>query len=259
MKKALLFAKRNLTEMIRDPLLYIFCGGFPIAMMAMFQIILKYTANPPAVFEVTSLVPGLMMFSYSLLMLMSALLISKDKTSAFLKRLFTSPMKGYSFIIGYFIPFIIVGLFQSILCVILGYIFGVISCIGFVSFGRSMLLILEMTPIMIFNIMLGIAFGSLMNDKSAPAITSIFISSSGVLGGAWMPIDSMGGFEQFCGYLPFYPSVYLGRVITNANRTLGGTYQFGTIGIHYIGIISIYLLTSVFLALILFNRTMKTE
>lgn len=112
MNKTLVFMKRNLKEMIRDPLIYIFCAGFPILMVLMFQIILKYTGEKTPVFEVKSLIPGIMMFSYSMLMLIASLLISKDKTSAFLKRLYTSPMKSHDYIIGYFIPFIIIGLIQ---------------------------------------------------------------------------------------------------------------------------------------------------
>jgi ABC-2 type transport system permease protein len=92
--------KRNLKEMTRDPLIYIFCAGFPIFMVLMFQIILKYTGENTPIFEVKSLIPGIMMFSYSMLMLIAALLISKDKTSSFLKRLYTSPMKSHNYIIG---------------------------------------------------------------------------------------------------------------------------------------------------------------
>ena len=61
--KTLTFMKRNLKEMTRDPLIYIFCAGFPIFMVLMFQIILKYTGENTPIFEVKSLIPGIMMFS----------------------------------------------------------------------------------------------------------------------------------------------------------------------------------------------------
>jgi ABC-2 type transport system permease protein len=163
--------KRNLKEMTRDPLIYIFCLGFPIIMVLMFQIILKYAGDNVSIFEVKSLIPGIMMFSYSMLMLIAALLISKDKTSSFLKRLYTSPMKSYNYIIGYFVPFLIIGIIQSIICIILGYIFGAISNTGFISFPNSLLLILEMIPIMSINIFIGMILATLLNEKSAPAVT----------------------------------------------------------------------------------------
>lgn len=265
MKKTLIFIKRNLLEMSRDPLLYIFCAGFPIIMTLMFQIILKYSGEETPVFEVKSLIPGIMMFSYSLLMLMSSLLVSKDKTSAFLKRLYTSPMRSYNYIIGYFIPFLIVGILQSVICIILGYIFGNTSGTGFVSFPSALLLILGMLPIMCFNILLGILLGTLLNDKSAPAVTSIFISCSGVVGGAWMPIDAMGDFEAFASYLPFYPSVYIGRIITGAYHTipdeLGNKiqYTFSDRGVLFLVVIFIYLLISVLLTVFVFNKKLKSD
>ena len=57
--KTLTFMKRNLKEMTRDPLIYIFCAGFPIFMVLMFQIILKYTGENTPIFEVKSLIPGI--------------------------------------------------------------------------------------------------------------------------------------------------------------------------------------------------------
>ena len=211
MKKSLLFMKRNLLEMVRDPLLYIFCAGFPIAMVLMFQIIIHNTKEMLPTFEITSLIPGIMMFSYSLLMLMSGLLVSKDRTSAFLKRLFTSPMKPYQFIIGYFIPFFLIGFIQTLICLATGYIAAGIDGFLFATFPQALLLVLAMMPIMIINVSLGMLFGTLMNDKSAPAISSIFIS-----GGAWMPVDTMGNFEKVVSFFPFYPSTALGRIVMKA-------------------------------------------
>jgi ABC-2 type transport system permease protein len=236
--------KRNLKEMTRDPLIYIFCAGFPVFMVLMFQIILKYAGDNVLIFEVKSLIPGIMMFSYSMLMLITSLLISKDKTSAFLKRLYTSPMKSHNYIIGYFVPFLIIGIVQSIICIILGYIFGATSGTGFISFGRSLLLIIEMLPIMIINIFIGMILATLLNEKSAPAVTSIFISLSGIIGGAWMPLEAMGDFEKVASCLPFYPAVYLGRVVTKATHVIPANtiYTFSDRGLMFLLILFGYLI-----------------
>ena len=265
MSKTILFMKRNLKEMTRDPILYIFCAGFPVFMVLMFQIILNYTGEKTPVFQVKSLIPGVMMFSYSILMLMSALLISKDKTSAFLKRLYTSPMKSHNYIIGYFVPFVIVGLAQSVLCIILGYIFGATSGTGFISVPASLLLIIEMLPIMFVNIFIGMILSTILNEKSAPAITSIFISLSGVIGGAWMPIDTMGDFETVASALPFYPSVYLGRIITNATHTIPDSlgnpiyYSFSDRGWVFLLISLGYLFLFGALTVVFFNKRLKND
>jgi len=260
MKKIKLFAKRNLTEMTRDPLLYIFCAGFPVAMLAMFQLIAHYSGDATPVFKLRSLIPGIMMFSYSLLMLMSALLVSKDKTSSFFKRIATSPLKRPEFIAGYFIPFFIVGLGQNVVAILAGYVASWIMGAEFITIGQALLLSLEMLPIMIFNIMLGMTLGILLNDKSAPAITSIFISGSGVVGGAWMPVDAMGGFEKGVSYLPFYPSVWLGRVITGATHTIPDTmgnmvtYSLADGGMKHVIVLGVYLIISVVLCLFMFSK-----
>lgn len=265
MHKTILFMKRNLKEMVRDPLLYVFCAGFPVFMIVMFQVILHYAKENVAMFEVKSLIPGVMMFSYSILMLMAALLISKDKTSAFLKRLYTSPMKNHNYIIGYFVPFLIIGILQSLICIILGYIFGATSGYGFIPFYKSLLLILEMLPIMSINILIGMIFATLLNEKSAPAITSIFISLSGVIGGAWMPLDAMGEFESFASIFPFYPSVYLGRIITEATHTIPDQngnflyYSFQDRGLLFVLILFGYLAIFSILTAVLFNKRLKND
>ena len=246
-------------------MLYCFCVGFPIFMILLFQIILKYSDGKTPIFEVKSLIPGIMMFSYSLLMLMSALLISKDKSSAFLKRLYTSPMKSHNYIIGYFIPYFIIGIFQSIICIILGYIFGAINNTGFITFFDSLLLIIEMIPMMAINIFIGMSLGMVLNDKSAPAITSIFISCSGVLGGAWMPLDTMPEFEVFARFLPFHPSVYLGRVITKAYHTIPDNlgnkviFNFNDNGLLFLFIILGYLLLTGIITCLIFNKKLKSD
>ena len=265
MRRTWIFAKRNLKEMLRDPLLYAFCAGFPIFLVILFQIILHYSNDKTPIFELNSLIPGIMMFSYSLLMLMSALLISKDKIQSFLKRLYTSPMKSHEYIIGYFIPYFLIGLVQSILCIVLGYICAGIRGVEFTSFARAMLLIIEMIPIMMINIFLGMAFGVLLNDKSAPAITSIFISVGGVIGGAWMPLDAMGNFEVVARFFPFHPAVYLGRAVTGANHTVPDSmgnlipFSFSDNGWLFVGILGVYLIGSLLLALVLFNKRLKSD
>lgn len=268
MKKIFLFAKRNITEMIRDPLIYIFCVGFPILMALMFNIILKYTPEGSApVFYETSLIPGIIMFSFSMLMLIAALLVSKDRQSAFLKRLFTSPLKPYQFIIGYLIPFVLVGIAQIIVGISLGYIFGAISGRGFITFGKALLLFIEMMPMLLINVSLGMMFGTILNDKSAPGVCSVFISASGVIGGAWMPIDTMGGFEKVCGYLPFYESVYIGRCITGATHTPidelsmlnPEIFAFSDRGWLYLSFYLGYMALSIFFSLFIFSNKMQKD
>lgn len=261
--KATIFTKRNVTEMTRDPVLYIFCVAFPIAMLALFAIINRYSGQTTPVFDFPSLMPGVLTFSYSFIMLAECLLVSKDKTTSLLKRLYTSPMKKTDFVVGYFVPAVIVGIIQTIICLAAGYIISIITGAEYISFKSVVLLALEQLPSLFINVSLGIAIGCLLNDKSAPAITSVFISASGILGGAWMPLDTMGGFETFCKFLPFYPSVYLGRVITGATHTPTNPaaattiYTFDATGIISVVVIAAYLIISIVSAIMCFGKTIK--
>ena len=73
-------------------------------------------------------------------------------------------------------------------------------------------------PALLFFIFVGIFFGSSMSEKAAPGVSSILISLSGILSGAWMPLENMGKLEVFATYLPFYPAVRMGRYFTEAKN-----------------------------------------
>lgn len=257
MRRALAFTKRNSLEMLRDPLIYVFCLGFPVVMLALFQIINAFTEGNTPVFEAPALVPGIMMFSFTFVMLMESLLVSKDRTTAFIVRLYTSPMRTADFVLGYTVPCLAVGVGQEIVCLFVGWIISLIAGGAYFSFGAAMLLMLEMLPMLLFCIFTGIFFGSVLNDKAAPGISSVFISAAGVLGGCWMPLDVMGGFETFCRVLPFYPSVYVGRVITGATHSYGDVYAFDSIASLGLIPIFVFLAAGVVLALVAFRHNMK--
>ena len=259
MNKVVNFYKRNLKEVLRDPIIYIFCLGFPVAMFLLFYIINKYSNGHTSTFEILSLLPGIIVFSYSFVMLTLAIIVSKDKQTFFLKRLYSSPMKSHHFILGYSLVGLFIGLLQTIVCIIAGFIISLISNASFISIGNILLLIISQLPMLTINIFFGILFGTLFNDKSAPGICSIFISLSGILGGCWMPIETMGAFESFCRFLPFYPSVYIGRIVTHSTNALGIAYSFDNIAALGLIPISLFMIASIVLTIIAFKKNMVSD
>ncbi|MBO5851245.1 MAG: ABC transporter permease, partial [Clostridia bacterium] len=243
----------------RDPIIYIFCLGFPVLMFLLFRIINGVSNGNTPTFEILALLPGILTFSYSFIMLTLTLSVSKDKQTFFLKRLYSSPMKPLDFILGYFIVGLIIGLLQTAVCFITAFILSIASQIEFISISKILLLTLQQLPILITNICFGILFGTLFNDKTAPAICSISISVSGILGGCWMPLEVMGGFETFCRFLPFYPSVYIGRIITGAKNALGMAYEFNSVAVLGLITILIYSVLSVILCVLAFKKTMVSD
>lgn len=261
MRMANAFIKRNFLEMLRDPLSYVFSIGFPVVMIILFSIIGKYAGGMDDVFNAKALIPGMIMFAFTFVMMLSSLLVAKDRTSAFVIRLYTSPMKTADFVLGYTVPFFVVGVAQEIACLLFGGLIALITGGGFFSFGAALLLMLEMLPMLVIFICIGVLFSSVLNEKAAPGISSVLISAAGILGGAWMPLDAMGGFETFCRFLPFYPSVYIGRVITGAPHTIPdkGAYAFDSVAALGIIPIAVFLVVFAALALVAFKHNMKSD
>ena len=88
-----LFSKRNIKEILRDPINLFFSLGFPLVLLALLSVI--NSAIPPeaknTMFQIKNLAPGLAMFGSVFMALFAGMLLSKDRTSSFLTRLFTSP------------------------------------------------------------------------------------------------------------------------------------------------------------------------
>ena len=81
--RMLAFARRNIKEMLRDPLTLFFGLGFPLILILLLSAI---QANiPVALFEIRHLVPGITVFGLSFMTLFSATLIAKDRGSSLLQ------------------------------------------------------------------------------------------------------------------------------------------------------------------------------
>ena len=105
--KTLAFAKRNAKEILRDPITLFFGIGFPLVLIMLLSAI---QANiPVSLFEIQHLSPGITVFGLSFMTLFSATLISKDRSSSLLRRLYTSPLSSADFIISYKLLILIFG------------------------------------------------------------------------------------------------------------------------------------------------------
>lgn len=259
MKRTINFAKRNLKELFRDVIMYVFCIAFPIVLLVLFSLLNIFTQGNTPMFELKALVPSIMMFSYTFVMLIMALLVSKDRQTSFLRRLYSSPMRFYEYIIGYAFVGVFLGVCQSVICLISGFILSLIFVSEYIAILNCLLVLVSQMPMMLICVFLGIFFGTICNDKSAPAVASIFISISGVLGGCWMPIETMGGFERFARFLPFYPSVIFGKISAKATNIFGKTYlltQNDALGFIPLGIV---LILSIALSCIAFKKSMVND
>lgn len=233
--RSMTFASRNIKELLRDPLSYIFCLAFPIIMLIVMTIVNStIPENPipdgvpidqnvvmvPTIFRIAKLTPAIAIFGLTFIMLFTCMRVSSDRASAFLTRLYASPMKGIDYVLGYIFPFALIAYAQMIITFISGDIIAVID-------GKDTFNILNMLisiPLFIPSVLLfigcGILFGVLFNDKAAPGVCSAVITAAALLGGIWMDVDQMGGvWLSICDKLPFYYCVKAARL------ALAGDFQ----------------------------------
>ena len=112
--KMLAFANRVRREILRDPLNLFFGLGFPILLLLLFSAIGK--SVPEAPFSIEIMAPGVAVFSLSFVTLFSATLISRDRESAFLVRLYATPLKTRDFIFGYALWLFPISLLMGLIC-----------------------------------------------------------------------------------------------------------------------------------------------
>ena len=110
-----------------------------------------------------------------------------------------------AYYLSYLISAFIIAILQTVLFLILALIFKLPFD------ARLFLAMLYMLPSAIFYISFGILLGSICsNEKQAGPINSIIISTTGILGGIFMPISSFtGAFEVIVNLLPFSHSVLI--------------------------------------------------
>ncbi len=250
--RSFIFCKRTIKELLRDPLSYIFCLGFPLVMLVIMTIVNRSIPKEVGMelFHIQNLAPGIALFGLTFIMLFTCLQVSKDRTTTFLTRLYASPMNGIDFIGGYTLPLMIISLLQIIITFAASVMIGNITGYAF-ELGNILLSILVMLPSAMMFIAFGLFFGTLLNDKAAPGICSIIITAASLLGGIWMDVDAIGGtFGKVCHALPFYHGASTARMALQGNYTELGKSLI---------IILIYASFIYIIAALLFQRKMKND
>ena len=205
--KMLTFSKRCAKEILRDPINLGFGLGFPLVLLYLLSAI---QANiPVSMFEIDVLTPGITVFGLSFMTLFSATLVAKDRESALLQRLYTTPLSGVDFILGYMLPILPIALGQTAICYLAALSLGL-------TFGVNIVYaIVGIIPVAIFNIALGLLCGSLLGAKQVGGICGALLTNlSAWLSGVWFDISLVGGFfEKAARALPFIHAVELEKAL----------------------------------------------
>lgn len=209
MTRTMLFASRNAKEILRDMMSLIFGVAFPIVLLILLSMINQSIpeGTGPDLFMISKLAPGISVFGLSFLSLFSAMLISKDRTTSFVLRLFTSPLRPSHFILGYTLPLIPMALVQSAICYLAALCFGLPLSFHLIS------AIIVNIPIALVFIALGLLFGALLSDKAVGGVCGALLTNlSAWFSNIWFDTAMVGGvFKTIADILPFSHAVNVGR------------------------------------------------
>ncbi len=206
MNRILAFSSRNIKELLRDPLSYIFCLGFPIIMLIIMTVVDQSIPRESGmtVFHINNLCGGIAMFGQTFVMLFTALTVSKDRAGSFLVRMYATPMTSGDFTLGYIIPMLIISGLQLAITFCASLIISLITGIE-LSIGGMLLAFIVLIPSAVMFIGFGMLFGTLFGEKSAPGLCSIIISLGSFLGSVFFDAENTGGVMlTICKCLPFF-------------------------------------------------------
>lgn len=211
--RAYVFASRNTKEILRDILTLFFGLAFPLVILLLLYAIGSAVPEEAHLdmFDIENLTPGITVFGLSFIALFSAQLIAKDKTTSFMMRLFTSPIKSSEFILGYILPLIPMSLAQTLICYITAIILGL-------EFTPNILLAAVVNiPIALVFIALGLLCGTVLSEKAVGGICGALLTNlSAWFSNIWFDTALVGGwFEGIANALPFAHAVNAARYALN--------------------------------------------
>ena len=240
--RTLNFAKRNIKELLRDPMGLVFSIILPLFLLFIFQ---QFNI-PNEAYKLNYFTPGIIIFSFSFITLFTATLIARDRTSSLLIRLGVSPMKSYEYILGYMISLIPMILIQNVL------LFGLALLLG-LNFSINILYtIVASIVVSLLFISIGILFGSLFTEKASSGISSIIVQFVCFTSGMYFSIDLVGkGFATVCHVLPFEGSLNILKAVLNNDSSMVTTEN--------IVVFALYTITILILSIIVFNKKMTSD
>lgn len=242
--RMLTYANRTAKEILRDPLNLAFGLGFPLVLILLLSAI---QANiPVSLFEIQHLTPGITVFGLSFLTLFTATIISKDRSTSLLQRLYTTPLTSVDFILGYTLPIIPIAIAQSVICYIAAIILGLDITVNILY------AIVCILPVSLLYIGMGLLFGSILNDKQVGGVCGALLTNlTAWLSGIWFDLELVGGTFRKIAYLfPFVHAVEMQRAVLIGNFSKIADHIWWVLG---------YAAVTIIAAVLLFLRQMKKQ
>ena len=244
--RPVVFTKRCLREIVRDPVTLFFGAAFPVIILLLLSVM---NLNIPAeakmtMFAIDNLLPGVVVFGFSFLALFGGLLLAGDRETAFLTRLFTSPLRARDFIAGYALPLLPLGLVQAVICILIALIFKLTLSIHILT------MLVFLLPTMLLFVGIGLLVGSVLNFRQVGSICGALLTNvSAWLSGTWFSLELLGkGFKAFAYCLPF------ANAVDAARAALAGDLAEA---LGHVWIVCAYALVACVGAVLVFRKKMK--
>ena len=238
----LIFSRRTAREVLRDPLTVLFGLGFPLVLLGLLTAMQRNIPAP--LFALESLTPGVAVFGMAFLTLFAAMLVARDRSSSFLRRLYTTPLTGWDYILGYTLPLVPMGLAQSGLC------YAAAALLGLPVTADTVRAVLAGLPMCLFFIALGLLCGTVFTDRQVGGLCGALLTNlTAWLSGAWFDVAMVGSwFQRAAQALPFLHGVELQRALLRGEAA--GGHLAWTLG---------YMAAAMAAAAAVFARSMKTD
>lgn len=242
--KFTIFAGRNFKEIVRDPMSILMCLGFPVLLIVALALMKQSIGGMADIFEVQNFAPSMTILGMAFLSTFVGTLMSTDRNSSFLSRLFASPMKSIDYILGYSIPVIPLAILQAICC------FGAAISFGLEFNINVFIAILTLIPVAILFISFGLFIGSVLSSNNAVSgFGTILVNAAVFLSGAVISLEMIGGtFQNICELLPFCHAVNAVNYAINGNLS--------EIPLQLVWVLG-YAIILIIPSIIIFNRRMK--
>ena len=240
--RTLVFAKRCGKEILRDPINLAFGLGFPVGLLLLLSAI---QANvPTALFQIADLTAGIAVFGLSFMALFAGSLVAKDRESAFLQRLYATPMRAVEFILGYTLAMLPIALAQSLVCYLAAFALGLPMSVQVVY------ALLFLLPVALFFVGVGVLSGSVLSVKQTGGICGALLTNlTAFLSGLSFDLRLVGRvFEKIARCLPFVHAVEMEQALLHGN--------FAGI-LPHIWVVVAYAIAAIMVAVMLFLRQMR--
>jgi ABC-2 type transport system permease protein len=234
-------AKRNVKEVIRDPLSLGIAVALPLVLLLTLQAL---GGDDTPFLTPTLLTPGIVLFGFVMVMFSSAMILSRDRETSLLARLLTTPLRSSDFVSGYSVPYLLVAIVQAAVLMSVGVALGLDS-------DGSVVLVASVLGLMaIFYVALGMVFGALLTVAQTSGAYAVVLILT-IFGGAWFDLDEIGGvFLTIGDVLPFKHALDATRAVMADGARLGDVAT----DLYWIGG---YTIGAVALAVVTFQRRMR--